>query len=126
MNTTQSRELGEALRRGAVGRCPECGEGALFSGFLTLRKTCGHCGLGLLRHAPAAGPAFLSIALAGAFLVPLMGVTAAIFGPDPAILALIGFATLPLLALLLLRVTKGAMVGYLWAFDVVSPRPGRG
>lgn len=124
MNEPQSRELGRALRRGGAGRCPNCGNGPLFDGFLTLRKTCSHCGLNIQRHGPAAGPAFLSIAVAGALLVPLMGLTLAIFGPDPVMLLLTGLAILPLLAVLLLRVIKGAMVGYLWAFDVVSDAVG--
>lgn len=118
------RKPGKAMRRGAVGRCPDCGVGPLFEGFLTLRDACVHCGLVFERHAPAAGPAFLSIAIAGALIVPLMSIAAAIFGPDPVILATIGFATVPLIAVLLLRITKGAMVGYLWVFDTDSGRKG--
>lgn len=120
MSQRQPRELGTALRRGAGGRCPQCGKGRLFDGFLTLRDICEHCGFGIRRHAPAAGPAFLSIATASLFLVPVLGLTAVLFGPNPAILAMVGLAILPLLAVVLLRVIKGAMVGYLWVFDVDS------
>jgi uncharacterized protein (DUF983 family) len=111
------RNLGKALCRGAGGRCPNCGIGQLFDGFLTSRDTCDICGIDLRRHAPAAGPAFLSIAVASLLMAPLMGLATAIFGPDPAIVAAIGIATIPALAVLLLRVIKGAMIGYLWAFD---------
>lgn len=124
MSELRSRELGRALRRGAAGRCPNCGNSPLFDGFLTLRETCRHCGLNLQRHGPAAGPAFLSVAIAGVLLVPLMGFILAIFGPDPVILLLTCLAVMPLLAVLLLRVIKGAMVGYLWAFDITSPPAG--
>jgi uncharacterized protein (DUF983 family) len=33
------------IGRGLRGRCPRCGEGRLFQGFLSLRPTCEHCGL---------------------------------------------------------------------------------
>lgn len=120
MSNTQSRELGKALRHGAAGRCPNCGTGRLFRGFLTLHDTCNHCGLDLRRHWPSAGPALLSIAVAAAFLAPLLNLGAAIFGPNPVILALLGLVTLPFLVALLLRVIKGAMVGYLWSCDVIN------
>lgn len=120
MSEGQPRELGKALRRGAAGLCPKCGEGRLFDGFLSLHTACDHCGFGIHRHAPAAGPAFLSAAIASLFVVPILALTAAITGPHPAVLAGVALAILPLLSVLLLRAIKGAMVGYLWAYDVVS------
>jgi uncharacterized protein (DUF983 family) len=33
------------IGRGLRGRCPRCGEGRLFQGFLGLRPRCEHCGL---------------------------------------------------------------------------------
>src|ERR1035437_1147027 len=33
------------IARGLRGRCPRCGEGKLFQGFLGLRPRCEHCGL---------------------------------------------------------------------------------
>ncbi len=39
-------------------RCPRCGEGALFSGFLTVAERCEACGLDFGFADPADGPAF--------------------------------------------------------------------
>ena len=39
-------------------RCPRCGEGKLFSGFLTMAKDCSVCGLDFSFADPADGPAF--------------------------------------------------------------------
>ena len=39
-------------------KCPRCGEGRLFDGFLTLAKQCDRCGLDLSFADPADGPAF--------------------------------------------------------------------
>ena len=33
------------LRRSLLLRCPYCGQGPLFEGLLTMRKSCPHCGL---------------------------------------------------------------------------------
>ncbi|MCF8481090.1 MAG: DUF983 domain-containing protein [Rhodospirillum sp.] len=52
------------FRAGAMGRCPHCGEGRLFTGFLTLRETCDHCGLDYSFADAADGPAFVVMLLA--------------------------------------------------------------
>jgi len=46
------------LRTGILGRCPRCGEGRLFKGFLALRPSCEVCGLDYSFADPADGPAF--------------------------------------------------------------------
>lgn len=47
-----------SLRSGLLCRCPRCGQGPLFSGFLALAKACDHCGLDYGFAEPADGPAF--------------------------------------------------------------------
>ncbi|GGE03621.1 membrane protein [Aureimonas endophytica] len=54
----------EPARVGLRGRCPRCGEGRLFSGFLTLAPRCDHCGLDYSFADPADGPAFFVICFA--------------------------------------------------------------
>lgn len=125
MRKRPTRELGTALHRGLRGRCPKCGGGRLFASFLVLRDSCGLCGFDIRRYAPAAGPAFLAMAIASVFLIPVLGLAAALFGPNPVALLVVGLAILPLLAVLLLRATKGAMVGYLWSFEVEGDPGGR-
>jgi len=48
----------EPIRTGLRGRCPRCGEGRLFAGFLRLRDSCERCGLSYAFADPADGPAF--------------------------------------------------------------------
>jgi uncharacterized protein (DUF983 family) len=43
---------------GIRGRCPRCGNGHLFNGFLKLRKSCEVCDLDYSFADPADGPAF--------------------------------------------------------------------
>lgn len=50
-----------AFRLGIRGRCPRCGEGHIFNGYLRLAKECEVCGLDLSFADPADGPAFFSM-----------------------------------------------------------------
>lgn len=54
----------EPWRTGIRGRCPRCGEGHLFSGFLSLRPSCEVCDLDYSFADPADGPAFFVICFA--------------------------------------------------------------
>jgi uncharacterized protein (DUF983 family) len=53
-------------------RCPECGQGRLFNGFLTLAPRCEACGLDYSFADPADGPAF--------FVMMTMAIPATAFG----------------------------------------------
>jgi len=52
------------LSTGIRGRCPRCGKGHLFRGFLTLREGCEVCGLDYSFADPADGPAFFVVCFA--------------------------------------------------------------
>lgn len=54
----------EPYNVGVRGRCPRCGEGHLFEGFLKLRPSCEVCGLDYSYADPADGPAFFAITFA--------------------------------------------------------------
>ena len=57
------------IARGLRGRCPRCGEGKLFQGFLSLRPRCAHCGLDFNFADAGDGPAVFVILIVT--LVPL-------------------------------------------------------
>ena len=54
---TEKPSLGKVLRRGFLGRCPQCGQGALFRGFLEVTDRCESCGLEFHGHDAGDGPA---------------------------------------------------------------------
>jgi uncharacterized protein (DUF983 family) len=98
------------ITTGLKGRCPRCGEGRLFAGFLKLAPRCQACGLDFAFADAADGPAVFVImivgfAVAGAALIteiaysPPIWVHFALWGP----LVLI-------LCLALLRPLKGVLV----------------
>ncbi len=57
---------------GIRGRCPRCGEGHLFKGYLTLAERCEVCGLDYSFADPADGPAFFAMWL-GSFPALVVG-----------------------------------------------------
>jgi uncharacterized protein (DUF983 family) len=50
---------------GLLGRCPRCGKGRLFQGFLALRPRCENCGLDFSFADSADGPAVFVIFISG-------------------------------------------------------------
>lgn len=58
MNIDTDHKLLSPAKTGMLGRCPRCGEGHLFSGFLTIRDKCESCDLDYSFADPADGPAF--------------------------------------------------------------------
>lgn len=53
------------LKTGLACRCPRCGKGALFDGYLSLRDACPECGLDYGFADPADGPAFFVMSAVG-------------------------------------------------------------
>ena len=111
-----ARPLWLAMGRGARGRCPRCGEGKLFSAFLTTAPACSNCGQDFHHHRADDLPAYLVIVIVGHVVIgAFMGVEAT------SKLALWQHAAIwapltILLSLTLIRPIKGAVVGLQWAF----------
>jgi len=59
------------LAAGLRCRCPRCGRGELFCGFLTVVDRCRVCGLELARNDSGDGPAVFLIFILGSAIVPL-------------------------------------------------------
>ena len=61
--------LTESALRGIACKCPRCGKGRIYSGFLTLRPKCECCGLDFAFMDSGDGPAIFMIMIAGAIVV---------------------------------------------------------
>ncbi|MFN3513259.1 MAG: DUF983 domain-containing protein [Phenylobacterium sp.] len=59
------------LSAGLRCRCPRCGKGKLFTGFLRIAKRCGECGLDYGFADPADGPAFFVMSGVGIVVTAL-------------------------------------------------------
>lgn len=68
-NNLASVSLSQSVARGLKCRCPRCGEGKLYAGFLNLRPQCPACGLDYTFIDTGDGPAVFIIMIAGAIVV---------------------------------------------------------
>jgi uncharacterized protein (DUF983 family) len=99
-----------AYATGVGGRCPRCGEGRLFAGFITLARQCSVCGLDFGFAEAGDGPAVFVTLLAGFVIVGLALWTEMTFEP-PFWVHLVIFLPLTLLVCLgLLRPLKGTLI----------------
>ena len=104
------------LTAGLLGRCPNCGEGPLFEGFLKVSARCEACGFDLAKADSGDGPAVFVILVAG-FLVGFAFLITSIAHPDmPVWLHLVIWLPLTIVVCLgLLRPFKGVMVALQFA-----------
>jgi uncharacterized protein (DUF983 family) len=101
---------GSAVWRGIAGRCPACGGGKLFAGYLTLAERCSACGLNYGFADSGDGPAVFVILVAGFILVGAALVVEVRYAPPYWLHALIWGPLAILVPLGLLRPFKGVMV----------------
>ncbi|HEU0223689.1 MAG TPA: DUF983 domain-containing protein [Paracoccaceae bacterium] len=112
---TEERTLGPALLRGWKRRCPACGGGPLFKGFLAVRRSCPACGEELHHQRADDGPSWATILIAGHLMAPLMYFVYSTWRPEPWLMA-VGFMLVFLcLSLYLLPRIKGMLVAFQWA-----------
>jgi uncharacterized protein (DUF983 family) len=105
---------GQAVLRGLQGRCPNCGQGRMFSGFLKVADTCAVCGEELFHQRADDFPAYIVIVLVGHIIVPLALLLETEYSPPLWLqAALWGPATIGL-ALALIQPVKGAIVAIQW------------
>ena len=107
--------LGPALRRGWRCRCPNCGEGRLFTSYLKVRDTCDVCAEALHHQRADDGPAYLTILIVGHILAPLLFYVFVHYRPDPWVLAAIFTTFTVALSLYLLPRLKGGLVALQWS-----------
>ncbi|MBV0891100.1 DUF983 domain-containing protein [Paracoccus sp. Z118] len=110
-----ARDLKSAVLRGLANRCPNCGEGRVFTGYLKVVDRCENCGERLGEFRSADGPAFFTITIVMLLLIPLIGFGWLLFRSDPLTLMLVLCGVTTIITLALLRLIKGIFVGFLWA-----------
>ena len=69
MQDTNPSTVTQSAMRGLASKCPRCGNGKLYAGFLNLRPRCESCGLDYAFIDSGDGPAIFLIMIAGAIVV---------------------------------------------------------
>ena len=126
------RDTVNAMLRGAANRCPACGRGEIFAGFLKVRDTCASCGEELHHHRADDAPPYFTMLITGHVIVGLVMTVETVYAPPMWLHALIWGPMVVIMSLLLLPRIKGALIGLQWALrmhgfggveDAVEPEP---
>lgn len=103
------------ISTGLKGRCPVCGEGNLFDGFLKFARRCEGCGADFDIEDAGDGPAVFVILIAGIVIVPLALAFQLITNAPTWLTLVIWGPILTLFCLALLRPLRGIMFNLQWA-----------
>lgn len=91
-------------------RCPRCGKGKLFTGFLTVRPACPDCGLSYDKFDSGDGPAVFIILIAGFLVCGLALWTEVTYSPPYWVHAVLWLPLILIVTLGLLRPLKALMI----------------
>jgi len=98
------------IARGLRCRCPRCGEGRLFAGFLRLRPRCERCGLDFSFADAGDGPAVFVILIGGFIVVFAALITEILYQPPYWLHAALWLPLVLLVTLTPLRLIKGLLI----------------
>ncbi|MBU2992689.1 DUF983 domain-containing protein [Octadecabacter sp. 1_MG-2023] len=112
---TAERPTKPAILRGLRRRCPNCGEGNIFDGYLKVVDHCPVCNEDLSHNRADDGPAYLTILVVGHVLAILMHLGFSQFRPDPLLFASVLTVICVGLSLFLLPRFKGMIVAIQWS-----------
>ena len=102
---------------GMRGKCPRCGRGSLFDGYLTVGKTCNNCKLDFSFADAGDGATWFVMLFACVFGVgSILGIEVA-YAPPVWVHVLIAIPVLIILPTLMLRPVKGLLIAQQWNTD---------
>ncbi len=98
------------LKAGLLFRCPRCGRGKLFRGYLRVVERCRDCGFALNEHDSADGPAVFVMFIVGAVVVALAFWLEFTHAPPYWLHAVLWLPAVTILSLVLLRPAKALLI----------------
>ena len=114
------------IARGLACRCPRCGEGGLFRGFLTLRPRCETCGLDFGFADAGDGPAVFVILIGGAIVVFAALIVEVLYQPPYWLHAALWLPLVLIVTLAPLRPIKGLLIALQYHHKAQEGRAERG
>ena len=114
-STLAPRSLLTAMLRGARKRCPNCGKGRLFKGYLSVNPACPVCGEDLHHQRADDAPAYFTMFIVGHFAVGGVLYVERMYSPPMWLQGVIWLPLTMIAALWLLPRIKGALIGLQWA-----------
>jgi len=111
------------LLTGLLCRCPRCGRGRLFQGFLSLMPVCEVCGLDLAFANSGDGPAVFVIFAVSPIVIVLAVILEALVHPAPYVHLIIWLPVTIILCVALLRPFKATMIALQYRNAAGEGRP---
>lgn len=115
MANATERNMRTALLRGMMCRCPRCGEGKMFEGFLKVADKCDRCGEELGRARADDFPPYISITIVGHIIVAIIMHFEMSTPLSPMTYMVTMLPAAIIMTLLFMRPVKGFVVGLQWA-----------
>ena len=112
----------DPVSSGLRGRCPRCGEGRLFAGFIALPPRCAVCGLDYGFADSADGPAVFVILIIGFIVCGLALYVEVNYGPPLWLHLAIWIPLILMLGLPALRLLKGVLINLQYANKAAEGR----
>ncbi len=104
-----------AFGRGWMGKCPNCGQGRIFNGYLKVNDACSVCGENLSLHRADDAPPYITIVLVGHLLIAVL-LHLEMVWRIPGLIYIYTLVPLAIiLPLLLLPPIKGVVINLQWA-----------
>jgi len=104
----------KAVRRGLGKRCPNCGVGGVYSRYLKVIDSCGHCSEPLGHIRADDFPPYITIVIVGHIVVPLLLISERLLHPPTWLQLAVGLPLTLALTLWMLPHIKGAVLGLMW------------
>ena len=117
-----SQTIRSPFLTGLACRCPRCGKGRLFAGFLSLVPSCEVCGLDLSFANSGDGPAVFIIFVVSPIVIAMAVILEALVHPAPYVHLIIWLPVTVLLCLALLRPFKATMIALQYRHDAKEGR----
>ena len=111
----EERNVGQAMWRGTLCKCPHCGQGHMFRAYLKVAEECDVCGEQLNLHRADDFPPYIAITIVGHIIVFLMLHLDMTYHVQPITYVLSMIPLAIILPLAMLPSIKGAIVGLQWA-----------
>ena len=109
------RSISQAMRRGLTRKCPECGKGHMFNGYVKVSDTCDHCGLELHHQRADDAPPYFTMLIVLHFVISGILTVEQIYSPPTWVQLTIWLPVSLIASLVLLPHIKGTLIGLQWA-----------
>ncbi|MFC7053005.1 DUF983 domain-containing protein [Hansschlegelia quercus] len=111
----EERPVGRSIGRGAKLRCPRCGKGKIFDGYLKVHPVCAVCGEELHHQRADDAPPYIVISVVAHIVIGGLLSVETTYHPPAWVQMAIWLPATVILSLAMLPSVKGALIGLQWA-----------